>query len=169
MKNQVPTCHSFRFEMNATIVLSHLTRKNEEPSYNVSSFSFWDERDYPSITFYANEWRTKLQRFIVFVSKWTRLHLHQYQREWMKNEATIFYLFRFEMNATILRSDQTPINEEPGYNGSIFSFEINSTILLSQLTRMNEEWCFNVSSFSFGDERYSPSITSNEIEWRMKV
>jgi hypothetical protein len=97
--------HPFRFEMNANILLSLLTRMNEERSdtissilcrdkptifrsllrrkneewcYNFLSFSFRDERDYPSFATNVNEWRTKLQSFILFVSRIARLSFYHY-------------------------------------------------------------------------------------------
>jgi hypothetical protein len=97
--------HPFRFEMDATILLSLLTRMITERSYNgsilfvsnwtilfcvhyndnhwrrsfkISRFSFRDERDYPSINTNANEWRSKLQRLTIFVSRWRQRSFYHY-------------------------------------------------------------------------------------------
>jgi hypothetical protein len=137
--------------------------------------------------------------FILFISRLTGLFIHHYKHEWMKNEATTFLPFRFEMNATILVSLLMRMNEDRSYKRHVFQifasrwrrisfyhyklewmknegkrfypfrFEMNTTILLSLLTRMNEERNFKLSPFPFQNERDNPCITSNENEWRTKL
>jgi hypothetical protein len=114
--------HSFRFEMKTTILLSRIMRMNEERSYKISPFWFREECDYFSIITKANECRTKLQ-------------------------AIKFHSFRFEMNATILLSLLTRMNEERSHKWQWFNsfcLEMNATILLSLIRRMNEERSYKI-------------------------
>jgi hypothetical protein len=133
--------------MNESILLSILTRMNEERSY-------------------------KRHTFQIFVSRWRRISFYHYKREWMKNEGERFYPFRFEMKATILLSFLTRMNEESSYKQhwfNCFRLEMNTTILLSLLTWMNDEQIDKISECSVWDESYNRTITANANEWRTKL
>jgi hypothetical protein len=130
----------------------------------VSSFSFRDERDYPSITTNANELRTKLQARapsyngpILFVLRWTWLSFYQYWREWIKNEATSYkieapivssFSFRDECDHSYITINTNESRSKLHISRTKlqwfhpFRFEMNATILRSLLMRMNQERCY---------------------------
>jgi hypothetical protein len=120
--------------------------KNEERSYNASSFSFRNERDYLSITTNANQWRKKWQ-------------------------TTIVPSFRFEMNATILLSLLTRINEERNDKQQSFHLFFWDERDYYSITTKANQWRkkFHISRFSFRDERDYPSLKPNANEWRTKL
>jgi hypothetical protein len=123
--------------------------KIEATRYIVSSFSFLDECDYPPIATNANKWRTKLI-------------------------AIRFHRFRLEMNATILLSLLTWMNEERSYKRNSFNIFVSRWKRLSYITTAANEWrrklyLTTVSFFSFRDEHDYPSIATNANEWRTNL
>jgi hypothetical protein len=147
MNNKTQRIHHFRFEINATIVLSHLTRMNEQQSYN--GFILFISR-WMRLSFYhdpresmKNEASSDIG-FILFVTRYTKSTFFHYSHEWMKNEYANengFILFlRFEHrnpSITTKRNEWRTKHECKMFHS--FRSEMIATILLSLLIWMNEE------------------------------